>query len=386
MARANVWSTCLAAAAIFAAAPALLAQAEEQDITAEGTGLGANPQEALMNAKRDAVEKGIGMVLLSQTEVENFMLKRDQVITKTMGSVKSYEKISELKTSDGLIETKIKVVLSRSQMHDDLAAFHILLETMNKPKVMIIIEENNIGNDQPTNQAAENAIIAFLKSPYDFDIVDPSVVSSIRSSEEKMAKLRGDGAAAAALGSTYGAEVIITGKAIAREAEGMSQNLGGMKSVQADVTLRAINCTTGHIIASGDGHGAKVHISPNTAGVNAIKQAAEKAVKSLLDRIIEDWNKQVNNGVPLSVSVRGVAQFRDKNAVLQTLQSISGVSAVHERGWNAENGLLEADITYKGNANGFCAKADGYKMTQGGGSLLVQGVTGTRISLAVQVK
>ncbi|MBD3322174.1 MAG: hypothetical protein GF350_13835, partial [Chitinivibrionales bacterium] len=93
---------------------------QEEDIIAEGFGQGINRQEALMAAKRNAVEKGIGMILLSQTEIENFQLKRDQIITKTIGAVKSYDIISETKSSDNLFEIKIKAVLSRTTMHSDL--------------------------------------------------------------------------------------------------------------------------------------------------------------------------------------------------------------------------------------------------------------------------
>ena len=167
------------------------------DIVIEGLGRGSNEAEALMAAKRDAVEKGIGTVLLSQTEIENFMLKRDVVITKTLGAVKKYDVLSKSVASDGMHEIKIKATISRSTMHQDLAAFHILLESMEKPKVMVVVRENNVGNLEPTNRAAETAIIAFLKSPYDFEIVDPSVVASIKTSEEKMASLAGDAAAAA---------------------------------------------------------------------------------------------------------------------------------------------------------------------------------------------
>lgn len=365
----------------------LFAQGDQTgDIVIEGLGRGSNEAEALMAAKRDAVEKGIGTVLLSQTEIENFMMKRDMIITKTMGAVKKYDVISKTKAPDGVHEIKIKAVISRTTMHNDLAAFHILLESMEKPKVMVIIKENNIGNKEPTNRAAETAIIKFLKSPYDFDIVDQSIVASIKTSEKKMASLAGDAASAASIGTMHGAEVIITGNAVSRVAENISYNLGGMKSVQADVTLRAINCTTGRIIASGDAHGAKVHISPNTAGTMAINAASKKAAKNLLDAIIEDWNKQINNGVPLIVSIKGVSTFRAKNAVVQTLKSMPGVVTVHERGWNGQSQLLQADVQYKGNANGFCSKSDGFKMTSGGGSLAVTGQNGTRISMVVQAK
>jgi hypothetical protein len=359
---------------------------QNEDIVAEGMGLGSNEAEALMAAKRDAVEKGIGMVLLSQTEIENFQLKRDLVVTKTLGAVKSYDVISKSKTADGLIETRIKAVLARTTMHDDLASFQILLESMDKPKVMVIIKESNVGSSEPTNKATENAVIKTLKSPYDFELVDQGVVEQIKASEQKMAELAGDGAAAAAIGASAGAEVVITGDAVSRVAEELSQSLGGMKSVQADVTLRAINCTTGRIIASADGHGAKVHISPNTAGTQALDQAAQKALQQLLDAIIRDWNNQLNNGLSLSVSIQGVSTFRDKTSIIHTLQSIPGVSVVRERAWNGQSALLQADVQYKGNANGFCEKADNFKMSQGGGSLMVSGVNGTRISLVMQAK
>ncbi|MFW6221415.1 MAG: hypothetical protein ACOC4C_03030 [Fibrobacterota bacterium] len=361
----------------------IIAGSDTEHIEAEGVGLGANKSESVIAAKRDAIEKGIGVILLSQTEIENFQLKRDQVITKTMGAIKSFEILEQAPEADGLIKTRIKAVISRATMHEDLAAFQILLESMDKPKVMVIIKENNIGNEEPTNRASENAIISFLKDPYEFDIVDPSVAASIRSSNKKMAQLAGDHSAAASIGAQNGAEVIITGDAVGRVAKKLSKNLGGMKSVQADVTIRAINCASGRIIATGNAHGAKVHISPNTAGVQAITQASTKAAKKLLDAIIKDWNNQLNNGMPLSVSINGVNSFSAKSSVIQALQTIPGVSTIRERGWDSQSQILTADVQYMGNANGFCTKTDGFKV-QKGGNFRITGVQGTRVSLSLQ--
>jgi hypothetical protein len=356
----------------------------QEDITAEGVGLGANHDEALLAAKRDAIEKGIGMVLISQTEVENFMLKKDQVITKTIGAVKTYQIISEATEADGIIKIKIRATLSKSSMKEDLAAFQVLIESMDKPKVMVIINESNIENDDPGNQAAENAIITFLKDPYGFDLVDPQVVASIKNSKQKMATLAGNAAEAAAIGTQFGAEVLITGTAISKKADAMSANLGGMVSVQADITLKAINCATGRIIGSSSEHAAKVHISPQTAGTQAIAKAAEKGAGKLLDAIIKDWQGQANNGLPLNVSVSAVTTFGKKNAIVQTLKGMSGVNAIHERSWDAQSGLFVIDIQYLGNPSGFCTKVDGFKMKTGGGSIAVTGVNGQNISLAIQ--
>jgi hypothetical protein len=361
-----------------------LVAAQDENILAEGTGTGANPEEALISAKRNAIEKGIGTILLSQTEIENFQVKRDQIITKTLGSVKNYEKISEGKTTDGFFEVKIKAALSRSSISQDLAAFHILIESMDKPRTMVLIDENNVGTAEPNNSAAEAAILQFLKDPYEFELVDPKASAAIRSSEEKMAGIAGDAAAAARLGSLNGAEVIITGSAVSREAKGMTQNLGGMVSVPADVTLRAINCTTGSIIGTAQAHAAMVHISANTAGTQAITKASQKAIKDLLDKIIKEWQNQQNNGMSLSLTINGVTTFRLKNDLIQTLTWVPNVSAVHERNWDMQSKLLMVDIQYKGNANGFCTRIDGFKLKSGAGSIAVSGINGLRVTLQVQ--
>jgi len=210
--------------AFLVVAPVVAQQKPAEDVVAEGQGIGANKQEALMAAKRDAIEKGIGMILLSQTEVENFMVKRDQIVTKTLGAVKSYDVLKEGTAADGSYEMRIKAVLSRQTMRDDLAAFQILIESMDKPRIMVIINENNVGNNEPSNAATETAIIKFLRDPYEFEIVDPNISADIKKSQQKLAALDGDAKAAAAIGAQYGAEVILTGSAVSREATGMSAN------------------------------------------------------------------------------------------------------------------------------------------------------------------
>lgn len=360
--------------------------AASPEMIMEGMGYGSNEAEATMAAKRDAVEKGIGTTLISQTEIQNFMVKKDLVISKTVGSVSRFDIISKNQASDGSWEVKIKAVISKSMMRDDLASFQILLESMDKPKVMVLIKENNVGNDEPTNAAAEGAVIKFLKSPYDFEIVDPDMISQVRADAGKMNALSDNAAEAAALGRSYGAEVLISGSAVAREAEAMAASLGGMKSVQADVTLKAISCATGRVIATGTGHSAKVHISPNTAGTMALAAAAEKASGDLLKTIIEDWNKQLNNGMQLTLTIKGASSFKVKGAILNSLKTMSGVVSINERGWDGASGILTANVSYKGNVQGFCERADGFKLSPDAGVLAVTGQTASNINLSVQAK
>ncbi|MGD9201311.1 MAG: hypothetical protein PVI26_07095 [Chitinispirillia bacterium] len=362
-------------------------KAENEDIIVKGKGYGSNETEAMMAAKRDAVEKSIGMILLSQTEIDNFQNKRDIVITKSLGAVKMYTVISSTKSFDGAYTIEIKAKISWSVINENLSAFNILLKSMEKPKIMVIIQENNIGYKEPTNCTAENSIVKFLKDSCDFEIVDTNIVASIKTSSKKMASLFADDVStAASIGAMHGAEVIIIGKAESRVSEKESNDLGGMKSVSADVKLRVINCTTGKLITSVGRHAEKVHISPYTAGLLAINIASEKAIKELINSVIEKWNRQINNGLPLIVTVSEVSSFRLKNAVIHTLKSIPGIVNVRDRAWDEVKEVLLADIQFKGNTNEFCDRVDGYKMYFGGGSLAITGQNGTNISIVIQVK
>ncbi|NLD92943.1 MAG: hypothetical protein GX639_09775 [Fibrobacter sp.] len=350
----------------------------------DGQGIGANQREALKAAKRDAIEKGIEKILHSQTERENFKAKRDLVLTKTIGAIKTYQILSQHTQDDGFLKLVIKVAISKQTLRDELAASKIVIESMSKPKVLIVINESNINNDDPGNTSAETAIIAALKDPYGFEIVDQKIVTTIKRNKQKIVSPESNVAEVASLGTRFGADVFITGTATSRRAEMSSENADGMIAVDADVTIKAINCITAHVIATASEHTEKAHISPQTAGTQAIAAAAKKCAETILDSLIKDWQNQTRIGVLITITVNTVATARIKNNVISTLKGIAGVTSVNERSWNTRNNTLSVDIQYKGNPNGLATKADGYKLSTGGRSLAVTGINGQEITLSVQ--
>jgi hypothetical protein len=87
----------------------------------------------------------------------------------------------------------------------------------------------------------------------------------------------------------------------------------------------------------------------------------------------------------MNITVTGVHSFRLKNDLIQTFQAVPNVGAVRERSWDGQSKVLMVDVQYKGNANGFCTRVDGYKLKSGGTSLSVSNVKGLKISLIAQV-
>lgn len=357
--------------------------ANQQWIDAQG--LGVTPAKALLQAKRDALAKGIGQVLSSQTEVENFMVKRDHILTKTMGYIKDFKKLSENKTSDGLWEVKIQAKVSDQGLRADVAAMLMLIKDIGNPRIAILIQETNMGDKDPDKRkTVETALTQFLKDK-EFDLVDPNQVLRASQSNDLALILAGDPEAAARLGSAVNAEVIIVGSAEATESD-MSNHQAfknsAMKSASAQVTLKAINVSNRRILAAADKQSAQIHPNSMTAGDRAFK----KAVKSLLsskgqffDRLLEEWRESANDGQILTIELKGVNKFSQIKPARFYFQSITQETT--QRKFSKPRLLL--DVKYIGDIESLCSELDG-KTIEGLGTLSVESYAAQSIQVNVK--
>jgi hypothetical protein len=353
----------------------LSAQIPEGDITVETEGYGLSRSDALLKAKRNAVEKGIGTVLISQTEVRNFQLQKDIVLTKTAGSVTKYDVFHEEKRQDGTFYVKLRAVVSLASIKEDLVALKILLESMDKPRIMVVIREENGHN-------AESAILDYLTEK-EFELVDAAVVAVLMQKDDHIIRraAEGDPLAAARIGASNGAEYVIVGKVTKSLATSALLSGSGMKSGQANITAKVVNCSNAKIIASKSANGAAVHISGDVAKAKAAEQAAKKLMgRKLFEEIVSSFQDMINNGIPLDVTVKNVANFGMQKAVREVLGELSDVVSVNKRSFGG--GQLELSLLYKGNADSFSEAVDG--KTVGEKKLSVTDVAGSRVVIQLE--
>jgi hypothetical protein len=288
------------------------------------------------------------------------------VLARTAGAVKTVKTLSESTGPDGAVTVRIKAVVSSRQITDDLMALHILLESMQKPRVMVLVRENNMNDTAASGNIAENEIINFLTTK-GFSLVDHAAVEQLKKQEQAIQALDGNAAAAAVIGTQAGAEIVITGNAVSRVVDNTSINLGTMKSCQADVSLKVFTCANAAVITAKNEHAAMVHINPVSGGAKAIAAAVQKILdRTLLEKIVGSWQDIINNGVPLRVMVSSVKSFTTSKAVIDGLPSIiSNVVKVTKRDWNQGTGILELEVVYKGTVDGFCETIDNRKLSDG---------------------
>ena len=344
--------------------------------------VGAARDRAVDDALRKAVEQSLGTFIDAQTKVENYMVVEDRILNWSRGYVKNYQILSESKKTPETYEVVIQATVDMSDLSSDANAVQNLIQNMGNPRVMILIDEQNIGESydqyhffQVDMTASETAMInKFMEKG--FDVVDPATVRQNRERDAVMAAINGDTKSAQALAVKLDAEVVITGKAIAKVATGI--NLGGMKSCQANITARVVDADVGTIIATGSQHAAYPHIDEVTGGTMAIQKAANTLADELITKILEKWRSRFYDLNSIKLVVTGLDNFTQASDFKNALQfSTRGVKNIFQR--NVANGMAEYDLQISGNSEQLARELDQRDM--GEFTLAVTGATANKVNV-----
>lgn len=354
-----------------------------QDLVVEATGYGPTIEAATRAANRAAVEKGIGQVLTSVTEIQDFQAKKDVVLSHTEGVVKNSETISKIQGPDGAWEVKVKATVSKSEIDKDLVALGILRLQLDNPRIAVLVTETVMGKRAVDGTAEIQIIKAFRDRQ--FEVVEASDDIRIKRANQIALATGGDTKAAAALGAELGAEVVIFGTATATESD-MSENPyfknTGMKSASGNVTLKAVEVTTSAILASERGDAPMVHPNPAVAGAKALEKATGDVLekRGFIEQLVKSWKSQANNGTVIRVRVRNIPNF----SAAQVIQEELKVDAVQVVRRKMADGVLFLDVTWKGTADDFCAAVDGRKVNKERNKLVVSSAEGKDVVLEVK--
>lgn len=316
--------------------------------------IGLARDQAIDDALRKAVEQTLGTFVQSSTLVENNMLVDDNILSWSNGYVRNHSVVREGKVDAQTYEVTIQAEVEMANLRNDWEGLQNLLNKMGNPRVMFMIDEQNIGESRDRYHylsvdmnITENTLLnKFIENG--FECVDPATVRQNLQQDQAIAVLQGNTKMAAAIAKKLGAEVVVTGKTIAKVATGF--NLGGMKSCQANITARVIKADIATIIATGTAHAAYPHIDEVTGGTEAIKKATNKLSTELINKITQKWKDEFYKSTTVKLVVHGVKSFTQVNDFKNTVKYlIRGVKEIYNR--NIAGTMAELDVKLTGNAN-----------------------------------
>lgn len=170
-----------------------------------------------------------------------------------------------------------------------------------KPRVLFMIAEQNIGHkhmvfwwwgqseymgETVEMSSAETALKeSFLGKG--FEVVDISATTGKLeiSNAYKVADLTDKGAREIA--RKVNAEIVVTGKAIAKE--GPRTPGSSVGTYIADATATAIRVDNGKVLGAAKGHGVSRHISEISGGTEALSRAGTELADRLIEQITLKW-------------------------------------------------------------------------------------------------
>ena len=317
--------------------------------------------EAKVDAFRNAIEKGMGVLIHSVTEMKNFEVVRDKVFAKSRGLVTGYKVLKKWKTPDGIFHLKIKATVSMKKLNDVLGP--VVIDALGNPIVMLLVNER-IGREKPFVSTVESAmLVVFQKAGY--QLVDPSQISK---NEKRLAALKamsGDLSLAKELAMKHNADVVVYGKAMAFAYT--KQKLYGqvIYGVKGELQVRAVVSQTAQIVDSLSISARQKGMSLEDGAVKVFKQLGYKAGKSVMYKVayaLAGGGPSAIPGRTIRVRVEGIT-FSEALSFKDAVSHVENVVAVYQRSFVGGN--AEFDVNIKGSAESLAVRLEklGYEVT-----------------------
>lgn len=155
------------------------------------------------------------------------------------------------------------------------------------PRVMILIDERSIGS---VTVSEVESITSELVLANNLRVVDQKMVQANVAKDQRLLKMVGDPVGAAALGEQYGADVIITGEAVARPSPRRIAD-SNLRTYQAVVTLRAVRTDDASTLAMATKDVSVIGIDDVAGASKALCAAGRQSAEALIPKMVAAWEK-----------------------------------------------------------------------------------------------
>jgi hypothetical protein len=317
--------------------------------------------KALDGALRSAVEKVVGVMVSSTSEVENFQLKLDRILSESKGFISNYKIISEKRQGDQF-EVVIEAEVGRERLKDRLEAINLIISRKAKPRLMLLF----------TERAQKDAVAEAAMSRYfmgkGFKLIDAELLR-----RQGGGNLPQDPKSVSRLAGQYGAEIVMIG---AVDAATTSFNVGGieMHSNKVTVSVKVINGDTGEIITTDSKGGSAPGMKGDVKKIT--EEAAEKLARQMMEEVLEKWSSELTNTVTVKLVVTGLDSYETLQQFKDLLSTeVKGFKEVHQRAYR--RGEAELDVEIRGNSRSLAD--DLMAMTLNRKKVKILGITANRV-------
>ena len=300
----------------------LSATAFAKNVTVTGTGM--TPSEAENDALRAAVENTVGILVDSETLVQNSMLINDQIYTQSRGFVNEYSVISREEFGGGWRVTINATVDDQpnSKLMNELTRLGIINVQLRNPKIAVYVPEQHL-NYNVGGAGGETAIVkTLLNAGFNF-------VTEVDTGLNYQSPMSMNVAQMKAAAEKFGVDIMIVGESFSEGVGDMGNYLPGnqrtnMQACRARVEAKMFIVRTGQVISADGKYGSAYDNSEAIAAKKALAKAGEEMGNYFVEQITGMYTSR--QGV--EVIVYG-ADFSKINIVQNALGKVNRVKNVN---------------------------------------------------------
>ncbi|GBC95667.1 hypothetical protein HRbin16_01459 [bacterium HR16] len=310
----------------------LLAQ-EQPEVKIDASGMAAIGndraaciEEAILDAKRNAVEQALGVLVNAEALAQNYEVVWETIRTRSQGYVKHWELLGEPEwdTRNGLVKVRIRATVSTIDAVKALWEIPEVYVALERPRVGVKLLAVDTRQPEPTSTATLTQALQARGFAVADGSGNPAEVLIIGTVRTEAGIRLGDKGAPYGLG-----EVIATQKAYA--------------------DVRVVWADTGATLVP------PFHWEATGFSFNSNEEARQEALQTLGRELVEESKaalgqkalaaliSQLYNGLRVRLVVRG-ADYRTLSQFSDKLRTIRGVASVERERLEAGDGVVEAVV------------------------------------------
>ena len=324
---------------IFALLMILSSTALAKNVTVTGTGM--TPSEAENDALRAAVENTLGVLVDSETLVQNSMLINDQIYTQSRGFVNDYYVVSREEFGGGWRVTINATVDDQpnSKLMNELTRLGIINVQLRNPKIAVYVPEQHL-NYNVGGAGGETAIVkTLLNAGFNFVTEVGTGLNYQNPMSMNVAQMK-------SAAEKFGVDIMIVGESFSEGVGDLGNYLPGnqrtnMQACRARVEAKMFIVRTGQVIAADGKYGSAYDNSQAIAAKKALAKAGEEMGNYFVEQITGMYTSR--QGV--EVIVYG-ADFSKINLVQSALGKVNRVKNVNLSSY--DNGRAVFTVMYGG--------------------------------------
>lgn len=330
------------------------------DIVDEDTS-GAKDQ-AISNALVAALETVLIEDIPHRIVVANYTAINEMILNKTDSFIKTYRVLAETRLGKKY-KVMIEATVSQDKIRSGIVASGIVLDPANTYKILLLVSENNLEDLAPQywwgkgmsyiKTVSDNTISQVLRKK-GFDVlkhrlINPDIMASSMAGTSIGEVLSKE--MALSIGKSFGADIIMTGTAIAEQAR---NTMGEDRSYTGSINLTLYRTDTGERIGAVMQKAVNVNTDEAQGSRDALFEAAKLAGDDVATTINLSMKEEENRPTMIEVVIEGTNFFINYAKLTQKIKTLPGVKRVKQREKQKDTATIIVDFV--GNAKSF-AKA-----------------------------